>query len=676
MADLKNNIFNNNIAGDTSNILVPDTSAIKNGIEFKSNINSNVLNGYYNLLSEAIQFLQFTGGLYSEEADYDEGNIASLVIKNGEDYSIWQFRRNANNPQVLNNNPPLTGASITTVNGVDAYEGGSLNTDWDKLTEDYAVEATPNTVMGRDGEGASNVNMPSSIEDTTVVNNQYLQQELQTGLAAKQDKLTAGTNITIEDNVISASGDLATRADLVTYDNSNTDLEKLLGYDYPKFKVPIADTNTIVVEYLPDEPRNTSINKVGNDYFWQREMTQVQFLNGSNRDEIKINLINNITITNNYWYAINFFFQFFSFSKLDGTEFIDLDEDEMQVEMYTGGSSNKCSISFEVNARDGNFLLIIKTDQPNLSGGGNVTINIKNRVLRPADRNIFGITSNGDTFALNLQQTSGAVKLVGTVQGYTAAENGLQFYSEIIENYFNMGSVGTFTNTTEITSSTGKAVKYSIYKAGSGVYALNLAYQDGSSVQQGDVFTFNLAPSKNSTLNPIYQNVTNVQQLGEVLSQKDTELLNKINGLKAANIKIDTISGLNASNVQQAAAALNQKIYNIYDTSRKVPINDYALINNEKYNFYRVFCVKEVELIEDGKEHMLAVKYDTVNRANIVCHSITLVGGQKTICFSGSCSAANGFDFRVNIYSGELQLYYTIYSAQSFNKIIFFIDYY
>lgn len=189
----------------------------------------------------------------------------------------------------------------------------------------------------------------------------------------------------------------------------------------------------------------------------------------------------------------------------------------------------------------------------------------------------------------------------------------------------------------------------------------------GSKLNASDIFY----DDSNSQLN-----VYNVQQLGEVLSQKDTELLNKINGLKAANIKIDTISGLNASNVQQAAAALNQKIYNIYDTSRKVPINDYALINNEKYNFYRVFCVKEVELIEDGKEHMLAVKYDTVNRANIVRHSITLVGGQKTICFSGSCSAANGFDFRANIYSGELQLYYTIYSAHSFYKIIFFIDYY
>ena len=275
MTGLKNNILNNNIAGDTSNILIPDTSAIKNGIEFKSNINSNVLNGYFNVLSEAVQFLQFTGGLYNEQAEYNEGNIASLVIKNGEDYSIWQFRRNANNPQVLNNNPPISGASITTVNGVDAYEGGTLNTDWDKLTEDYDVEATPDTVMGRDGEGASNVNMPSSIENTTVVNNQYLQQELQAGLAAKQDKLTAGTNITIsEDNVISASGDLATRADLVTYDNSNTNLEYILGYDFPKFKTPIPDTINLVL-YTSIAVAGTIVKQEDQSYRLQSNLNNI-----------------------------------------------------------------------------------------------------------------------------------------------------------------------------------------------------------------------------------------------------------------------------------------------------------------------------------------------------------------------------------------------------------------
>ena len=209
MRELNNNIFNNNIAGDTSNILIPDNSAIKKGIVFKSNIDSNVLNGFYNILSKAIQYLQFTGGLYSKEADYNEGNIASLVIKDSENYSIWQFRRNSNNPQVLNNNPPITGASITTINGIDIYKGGTLNTDWDKLTQNYNVEAISNTVMIRDEVGASNVNTPSNIEDTTVVNNKYLEEQLQAGLSTKQDKLTAGTNVEItEDNVINVKADV------------------------------------------------------------------------------------------------------------------------------------------------------------------------------------------------------------------------------------------------------------------------------------------------------------------------------------------------------------------------------------------------------------------------------------------------------------------------------------
>ena len=215
MRELNNNIFNNNIAGDTSNILIPDNSAIKKGVVFKSNIDSNVLNGFYNILSN-IQYLQFTGGLYSKEADYNEGNIASLVIKDSENYSIWQFRRNSNNPQVLNNNPPITGASITTINGIDIYEGGTLNTDWDKLTQNYNVEAISNTVMIRDEVGASNVNTPSNIKNTTIVNNEYLEKQL----LKKQDKLTAGINVEItENNVINVKGDVATDANLVTQTN-------------------------------------------------------------------------------------------------------------------------------------------------------------------------------------------------------------------------------------------------------------------------------------------------------------------------------------------------------------------------------------------------------------------------------------------------------------------------
>ena len=671
MADLKNNIFNNNIAGDTSNILVPDTSAIKNGIEFKSNINSNVLNGYYNLLSEAIQFLQFTGGLYSEEANYNEGNIASLVIKNGEDYSIWQFRRNANNPQVLNNNPPIAGASITTVNSVDAYEGGTLNTDWDKLTEDYAVEATPNTVMGRDGEGASNVNMPSSIENTTVVNNQYLNQKLST----KQNNLIAGTNITIKNNVISASGNLATKAELVSFDNSNAQLQQLLGYTFPKFSVEIPVYNLVLTDGITDF--NATISKQGDgSYLLSSVLANFKITNSSIVD-IQIKSVNGLSSSEGIYALTSILSQFFELGNIKNPNYIDSNS-EINIQDRTN-----FQIAFAIGQGggpgDSKYVLKIKSSSALSTVSSRITLNIKNRLLRPTSTNIFSIVMDFNSVTnIKLTQVNSSVVYKSTYNGYSAALNSIYFYSDLdMSNYFNLSpDYETFTNTTGITSSSGKAVKFLVKLIGSNIYALVLAYQDDSKIQDNDVFTFNLTPDKNSTLSPIYKDVTNVQQLGEVLSQKDTELLNKINGLKAANIKIDTISGLNASNVQQAAAALNQKIYNIYDTSRKVPINDYALINNEKYNFYRVFCVKEVELIEDGKEHMLAVKYDTVNRANIVRHSITLVGVQKTICFSGSCSAANGFDFRTNIYSGELQLYYTIYFAQSFYKIIFFIDYY
>ena len=523
MAELKNNIFNNNIAGDTSNILIPDTSAIKSGVVFKSNIDSNVLNGYYNLLSEAVQFLQFTGGLYSEEADYNEGNIASLVIKNGEDYSIWQFRRNANNPQVLNNNPPITGASITTVNGVDAYEGGSLNTDWDKLTEDYAVEATPNTVMGRDGKGASNVNMPAIVEDTTVVNNKYLQEQLQeqlqAGLAAKQDKLTAGTNITIENNVISASGDLATRAELVTYDNSNTNLEYITGYDFPKFKFPTPDTfNLVLTDGTNDYPAaitkqedgsyvlNASLSNYNTFYGPKVIAIQLKSIETSTEDLGLLNVINIFwnVVSSDEWTANN------------GDIAIEGISEPLQFEFLQRG------------------LFITKTDLSDFEQKPyNITLTIKNRQFHPVDTYFLGIGEGNNTnflSYLNLQNNNGFVKLVGTINGtgsmvssYTTSS-----YSFIatLNTYFNLASSGSYVNTTQITSNTGKAVKYYFMQNASYENAIDLviAYQDGSTINTDDVFTLNLTPDKNSTVDPTYAAVANVQQLGEAL----TERLNKL----------------------------------------------------------------------------------------------------------------------------------------------------
>ena len=533
MTGLKNNILNNNIAGDTSNILVPDTSAIKNGIEFKSNINSNVLNGYYNLLSESIQYLQFTGGLYSKEANYDEGNITSLVIKNGEDYSIWQFRRNANNPQVLNNNPPITGASITTVNGVDAYEGGSLNTDWDKLTEDYAVEATPNTVMGRDGEGASNVNMPSSIENTTVVNNEYLQQELQAGLAAKQDKLTAGTNVEItEDNVINVKGDVATDAESVSYDNSNTNLQYITGYDFPKFKTPIPDTLNLVLtdvngttEYPATITKqedgsyilNASINNI-ETFYGNSIGLLIKSIEASTENIEVLNIINIFwkVISSDEWTANN------GDIKIEGIE------DALQFEFL------------------GMAIFISKTDSSEfVRQPYNITLTIKNRQFHPYDIYFLGlgnITNTSKLSYLNLQNNNGTVKLVGTVKGTgTSSSENTSSYSFLnnLGNYFNLVSAGSYTNTNEITSSTGKAVKYYFMQNASyeNVLDLVIAYQDGSTINTNDIFTLNLTPDKNFTLDPIYSEVTNVQQAIESI------VLNKIYPIGSTYIQVSEEDG-------------------------------------------------------------------------------------------------------------------------------------
>ena len=548
MADLKNNIINTNIAGNTSNILVPDAAAIASGIEFKSNINSNVLNGYYNLLSEAVQYLQFTGGLYDESADYGEGNIASLVIKNGTDYSIWQFRRNANNPSVLNNNPPISRASITTVNGVDAYEGGTLNTDWDKLTEDYAIEATANTVMGRDSEGASNVNMPSSVTNTSIVNNQYLQQQLQAGLSTKQDTLTAGTNITIEDNVISASGDLATKAELVTYDNTNTNLEYVSGYDFPKFKTEIPET----IDFVNAENVAISIKKTNNDYFIEYKAFSPFISN----NQIILHQEN----TNLYKLhsTINQFFETVSESEetyyeaLDGEilweEITNIEELQNNHPINEDGSINydlietrtlqvksKFKITNGINSY--NFL-IIKSEALEEIAPNTIcllTLNIKNRVLRNEDTNIFAC-SNGfmttqkiiDFYHFTLVQNNDTVILKGEYTQKEGAGLTIGFYSPIIENYFDtpdISSVHELKNTNGITSSSGKPLKFGIYKTSAGEiangkppYLLLLMYQDDTDIQVGDTITFNLTPDKNFTLNPIYQDVRNVQQAIETLA--------------------------------------------------------------------------------------------------------------------------------------------------------------
>lgn len=138
--NLINKIFNRKIAGDTSNIVLPDATGIDNGIEYKSAVNSNVPNGLFNHISDAIQYLQFSVGLYSNTAQYTEGNICKVITKEnilhvGSRYRIRIFRRNGNNPNSTTANPPIP-TTPTTTNGIACYpveNETEWNTDWDEI---------------------------------------------------------------------------------------------------------------------------------------------------------------------------------------------------------------------------------------------------------------------------------------------------------------------------------------------------------------------------------------------------------------------------------------------------------------------------------------------------------------------------------------------------------------
>ena len=96
--------------------------------------------------------------------------------------------------------------------------------------------------MIRDEEGASNINMPANIKNTTVVNNEYLEEQLQAGLSTKQNKLTAGTNVEItEDNVINVKGDVATTASQVTQTNEalGENVQTALDILFNRYNIPL-----------------------------------------------------------------------------------------------------------------------------------------------------------------------------------------------------------------------------------------------------------------------------------------------------------------------------------------------------------------------------------------------------------------------------------------------------
>ncbi len=124
-------------AADSVNVSSPTQGEIGDGLIFGSNIVSNNPNAAYQLVWLASQYLQRTAGLYSPLIPYIYPNQATIIQFVGGEYFARKFIRTTANPGDTTNNPPITGASLATTDGITVYSGGSDNSDWSMLSIDH-----------------------------------------------------------------------------------------------------------------------------------------------------------------------------------------------------------------------------------------------------------------------------------------------------------------------------------------------------------------------------------------------------------------------------------------------------------------------------------------------------------------------------------------------------------
>ena len=345
---------------------------------------------------------------------------------------------------------------------------------------------------------------------------------------ANEDFIASDFNIDIGKlTLISSGGGGASAAIDVSFDNSNSNLEYFSGYDFPKYKKTIANTINIVLSDGTNDYNASIVKQSDGSYRLKCNISNFNISRGY--FSLSIKNVNNLS---NIYQRLSFLSQFFNiqtiYTTIDSLNYINLEASECVI------SSLNFSLKFALIYSDYNksLDLIIKIDSSSIqSGSYNITLNIKNRVLKPEDRNIFaysdpfmGTQDIMDNYILSLSQNNSSIKLTGSYTLKQGAGLIIGFYSPIIENYFNVSNTTvSFQNTSGITSSSGKAIKFGFYKNSSAgtdkpLYLLFLMYQDDTDLQVGEKITFNLAPDKNSTLNPIYQDARNVQQAIETIA--------------------------------------------------------------------------------------------------------------------------------------------------------------
>lgn len=271
-----------------------------NGLLYGSPVISTNINDFIYKITKHAQYDQFTGGLYSPDIDYDEGNLCTLLVHwyvtlSGptvpilvDKYELLAFRRNGNRKDIVKNNPPILNATLENFNGIISYKSlnglSDVNSDWDMgnsvllqliyktaLTtheEDTAAHsstelATPLRIVRRDANGMAEIeNSPVGVIPSKQIIN------------AGTAKQMAETNGNVYTYVIDSDEKLATLIE------SSQDGD-MRGNDYSKILI-----KSSTVPYTYD--RGVIDRAISQYVFIDTNKTQTYFIKNENVNGIKL----------------------------------------------------------------------------------------------------------------------------------------------------------------------------------------------------------------------------------------------------------------------------------------------------------------------------------------------------------------------------------------------------
>lgn len=129
MKNLQPNPLLSQWASSTNNRIQVDAATRETGIVYKGPIVSNQLNGMAYDIYSSVMYSQFTGGMYSNSLTYNEGQFCTVYWKSNASQQGRFLKCICINKseEGITATPPIKDASVTTLNGVDTFNGGQLD---------------------------------------------------------------------------------------------------------------------------------------------------------------------------------------------------------------------------------------------------------------------------------------------------------------------------------------------------------------------------------------------------------------------------------------------------------------------------------------------------------------------------------------------------------------------